>query len=319
MALHLGRLESLDPRTVWPHEAHDFTPWLLENAGALGEALGIDLEFSAAEHPVGAFSLDLVGRDLTNNNCVLIVENQLTATDHGHLGQLLTYAAGTDARTIVWMATTFRDEHRQALDYLNQNSGEELRFFGVEIGAVKIGESEPAPLFRLRAQPNDWHSGTAAAAKWSSQQAGKALLYQAFWARFLERVKGQRPGWTNSNKPPSGNWFTMPCPFKGGPFYTVSFVQGGKLRNELYIDYGDQEANDRLFDQLAEQKDLIESDYGSPLAWEELPGRRACRVADYSDGDVTSHDQFDTYIGWFIDSGDRFRKAFDAAQHRLNV
>jgi hypothetical protein len=147
---HLGRLRPLDPRSVWPHEAHDFTPWLLENADALAEALGLDIELSAAEHPVGGFALDLVGRDMTNN-CVLIVENQLSATDHGHLGQLLTYAAGTDARTVVWLAPTFREEHRQALDYLNGLGGENARFFGVEIGVVRIGNSDPAPLFKLRA------------------------------------------------------------------------------------------------------------------------------------------------------------------------
>src|ERR1019366_897302 len=100
MTAQLGRLEVLDPRDVWMHEAHDFTPWLLENEDALAAVLGIDLELSAAEYPVGGFALDLIGRDLTNN-CVLIVENQLTVTDHSHLGQVLTNAAGTDARTVV--------------------------------------------------------------------------------------------------------------------------------------------------------------------------------------------------------------------------
>jgi hypothetical protein len=70
--MKLGRLERIDPRLVWPHEAHDMTPWLLNNADVLSDVLGIDLELSAAEHPVGAFSLDLIGRDLTHD-CVLIV------------------------------------------------------------------------------------------------------------------------------------------------------------------------------------------------------------------------------------------------------
>ena len=96
----LGRLKPLDPRDVWKHEAHDFTPWLLNNADALAGALGLDIELTAAEHPVGPFFLDLIGRDLTND-CILIVENQLTPTDHGHLGQLLTYAANLDAATVV--------------------------------------------------------------------------------------------------------------------------------------------------------------------------------------------------------------------------
>jgi hypothetical protein len=157
----LGSLEYLNPRAMWKHEALNFTPWLLDNAEVLAEALGIDVELTAAEHPVGGFNLDLVGRDLTND-CVLIVENQLAATDHGHLGQLLTYAAGTDARTVVWLAPTFRKEHRQALDYLNDLGGEETRFFGVEISVVRIGASQPAPSFgcvpsrttgTLRSQP----------------------------------------------------------------------------------------------------------------------------------------------------------------------
>jgi Domain of unknown function (DUF4268) len=312
----LGRLEALDPRAVWAHEAHDFTPWLLENADALAEALGLDIQLTANEHPVGGFALDLVGRDLTND-CVLIVENQLSTTDHSHLGQLLTDASGTDAHTVVWLAPEFREEHRQALDYLNELGGEDARFFGVQIGVVRIGDSKPAPLFSLRAQPNDWHAQVAAAAKSTSKQAGKAPLYQAFWARFLERVRSEHPGWTNARKPQTANWFDMPCPFKGGPFYAVSFAQGGKLRNELYIDTGDAQGNMALFERLAALKDEIEADFGGPLVWEDLPAKRACRVADYGDGDVINGDQFDAYIAWFFDSGTRLRAALGAAAVKL--
>ena len=307
----LGRLEALDPRTVWLHEAHNFTPWLLDNADALAGVLGIDIELSAAEHPVGGFALDLVGRDLTNN-CVLIVENQLTITDHSHLGQILTYAAGTDAGTVVWMATAFREEHRQALDFLNELGGQDVRFFGVEIGVVRIGASQPAPLFKLRAQPNDWHAAAAAAAKTSSQQAGKAPLYKAFWTMFLDRVKLEHPAWTNAQKPQTANWFAMACPFKGGPYYAASFAQGGKLRSELYIDYGDAQQNTELFEALAGHKDAIESAYGSALSWEDLPDRRASRIADYAPGDVSNGDEFESYVDWFFDTGSRMRAAIDS-------
>src|SRR5829696_9348086 len=140
MTAELGKLEHVDPRLVWTHEAHEFTPWLLANADRLSEALGIDLELEAAEHGVGGYSLDLVGRDITND-AVLIVENQLATTDHTHLGQVLTYAAGTGASTIVWIATEFREEHRQALDWLNEQTGEETHFFGIELQVARIGES----------------------------------------------------------------------------------------------------------------------------------------------------------------------------------
>lgn len=308
----LGRLEKLDPRAVWFREAVDLTPWLLSNAETLSDVLGIDVELTEAEHPVGDFALDLIGRDLTNN-CVLIVENQLTITDHGHLGQLLTYAAGTDAGTIVWLATDFREEHRQALDYLNDMASGAIRFFGVQIGAVRIGNSEPAPLLELRAQPNDWHAAVSRGAKTSSQLAGKAPLYVNFWTRFLERLAVERPGWSKARKPQPANWFSMPAPIKGLSYYSVSFAQGGKLRSELYLDSQDAGQVEELFERLATQKDLIESAYGKELSWERLPGRRACRIADYRPGDVTQGDAFDGYIDWFFDSGSRLRAAIDAA------
>src|SRR4051812_44022072 len=113
----LGRLIPVSPREVWPHEALSFTPWLLNNVDVLSDLLGMELSLDVAEHPVGDFSLDLMGRDVTTGK-VVIVENQLEGSDHGHLGQILTYAAGTDPTTIVWVAASFRPEHRAAIDWL---------------------------------------------------------------------------------------------------------------------------------------------------------------------------------------------------------
>lgn len=150
-----GHLDQVDPRTVWPHEARNFTPWLLSNADRLGEALGLELELTTAEHAVGGFALDLIGRDLASGQ-VVIIESQLADSNHTHLGQLLTYAAGTAAATIVWITTRLREEHRQALIWLNQQTSEDVHFFGVELQVVRIGDSAPAPLFKIVAEPNDW-------------------------------------------------------------------------------------------------------------------------------------------------------------------
>ena len=304
----LGRLTPLDPRAVWEHEAHDFTPWLLDNADALADVLGIDIELSAAEHPVGVFSLDLIGRDNTND-CVLIVENQLTPTDHGHLGQLMTYAAGTEAGTVVWLATDFREEHRQALDFLNRLGGEDTRFFGVQIGVVRIGESQPAPLFSLRAQPNDWASQTAATAKGASAQAGKGLLYQDFWSRFLERIHADHPGWTRARKPGPSNWLNLFWP-KTGVVITASFHGGQRFSMELYIDIGDGDENMELFERLLAQQEPLEADYGRELEWDAKQGRRACSVLDQRSGDVTDVARYDEYITWALDAYRRMRNTF---------
>src|SRR5689334_7361750 len=155
MSADLGRVTSVPVREVWPHEAHDFTRWMLANADVLSDVLGIDLELTHNEHRVGDFSLDLLGVDRVTGERV-IVENQLEQSDHGHLGQILTYAGGTDPTTIVWCAPSFRDEHRAAIDWINERTDENTRFFAVEVAAVKIDESRPAPMFKLVAQPNDW-------------------------------------------------------------------------------------------------------------------------------------------------------------------
>jgi len=305
----LSRLTPQDPRKVWPNEAHEFTPWLLKNADALSEVLGIDVELNEAEHSVGGFWLDLIGRDLTNN-CVLIVENQLTSTDHGHLGQLVTYAAGTDAGTIVWMAPEFREEHRQALDWLNNLAGEGVRLFGIEIGVVTIDDSKPAPLFKLKAQPNDWHAFAANAAKAASQAGGKGEKYLQFWTRFLERVHVERPGWTKAKKAGVVNWLEMPSSIRGCT-YPVSFAAGGKLRAELYIDTGNEDENLKILDDFKAQQTEIEAEFGDPLSWEDLPGKRACRIAVYTDGDANNVELFDQYIDWFFDVGMRLRTALE--------
>jgi len=308
----LARLEMLDPRAVWPHEAHDFTPWLLDNADALAKVLGIDIELTANEHPVGGFALDLIGRDLTND-CVLNVENQLTVTDHTHLGQILTYAAGTEAGTVVWMATDFREEHREVLDWLNAMAEDRVRFFGIEIGAVRIAGSPPAPLFKLRAQPNGWAAQVAVAAKGAVQASGKGTYYVKFWERFIERLRAEHPSWSNASKAGTANWLSMPCPFKGGPAYVIGFAAGSRLRAELYIDYLDAESVPVLFNFLLDHKDEIEATYGGELSWEELPGRRACRIADYGVGDAVNVEEYDGYVNWFFDALGRLRVAVQEA------
>jgi hypothetical protein len=299
---------------VWPHEAHDFTPWLLGNADRLSEALCIEIELGAAEHAVGGYSLDLVGRDITND-AVLIVENQLEQTDHSHLGQVLTYAAGTLASTIVWIATSFREEHRQALTWLNESTDDKTHFFGIELQVVRIGASASAPLFKVVAQPNDWQKQIRAVTR-ATGLTGKGALYTRFWERFLARVHAQHPDWTTAQRRESQNWFDMKSPVRGGRII-ASFAQGNRLRSELYIDTGSGDDNTRIFDQLLARRDEIEAAYGGPLCWEQLPNRRACRAAaDYWDGcDIADEDRWDEYIGWFIDTGVRLRASLgDAAR-----
>jgi hypothetical protein len=316
LTVDVGRLMPVDARLVWPSEAGDFTPWLRENADALADALGIDLELTVIEHQVGPFFLDVLGRDLTNES-VLVVENQLTQTDHDHLGKLITYAANTDAATVVWMAISFREEHRQAIAFLNDLGGEKARFYAVEIAAVRIGTSAPAPLFKVIAQPNDFHAQASVAAKATATElSGKGALYAVFWERFLERLRASHPGWSRARKGPADNWLSLPSPLKGGlSYYSVCFPRGPngqQLRCELYIDSPDPITVDDRFNDLYEHREEIETAFGAPLTWEPLESRRASRIAAYGAGDIMEADKHDEYIDWFILNLERLRGALDS-------
>jgi hypothetical protein len=276
----------------------------------LSEVLGIDLVLDGAEHPIGGFSLDLVGKDLTHD-AVLIVENQLGGTDHNHLGQILTYAAGSDASTIVWIAKSFREEHRQAFLWLNEQTRENIRFFGVELRAVRIGDSLPAPLLNVVAEPNDWQKRIKTAA--SAASAGsKAAAYVEFWTKAVDRFREEDPTWTRARKPSDENWMDFPSPIRvKGARISMGFAKGRRLRHELYIDSGNGPFNDRVFGALLALRPTIESLYGRSLEFEELPNRRASRIAEYRpNADVSDVDHHDEYIDWFVDCSARLRRAF---------
>jgi hypothetical protein len=146
----LGRLQRLPLREVWKSESGDFTPWLAqeENLRLLGETIGLDLELESRERDVGPFRADLLCKNTVDDSWVLI-ENQVERTDHTHLGQILTYAAGLEAVTVVWVAERFTEEHRAALDWLNENILEKFAFFGLEVELWRIGDSPTAPKFNV--------------------------------------------------------------------------------------------------------------------------------------------------------------------------
>ena len=154
----LGRISEVPITQIWPHEAHNFTVWLAEQGGLelLGDALELDLEIVQREAPVGSYRLDVLAKEKGPRGRNVAIENQIWWSDHGHLGQLLTYAAGVKAGVVVWIAREFTDEHRAAVDWLNQCTTDEFEFYAVEIHAVRIGNSIPAPEFRVKAFPNGW-------------------------------------------------------------------------------------------------------------------------------------------------------------------
>lgn len=309
MTIKISKLVPVAIKEVWPMEATAFTPWLLANADSLGQVLGIDLELHAAEHKVGGFSLDLVGQDSSTDE-IVIVENQFGPTDHRHLGQLLTYAGGTDPKVVVWIAESFRDEHRAALDWLNQRTDQNTRFFGVQVSAVTI-EGAPkdlvAPLFDLVVQPNDW--GKTVKGTTTDAVSARGQLYYAFWSQWLERAKAR--GWSN-RKPLTQHWMSMPTK-SPRTRYTVSYRSDGLL-SELFFNHPDKAVNEARWSELESKRDELLAAFGGPLVFDALPAKKGCRIAAQRIGkeDVTKQDEWDDYLAWFEDTQVRLRKAITA-------
>lgn len=156
MITNLGKLEEVqDLRSVWPNEAKDFTPWLSSNIGRLGETLGIDIDVEETESAVGDFNVDIFAVDADTGKKI-IIENQLEATDHDHLGKLITYASGKAAGLVIWVVKKARDEHKAAIEWLNNHTTEDIGFILCEIKLYRIGDSAIAPSFVVIEKPNDW-------------------------------------------------------------------------------------------------------------------------------------------------------------------
>jgi hypothetical protein len=298
----LGRVSSVDVRHIWPHEERDFTPWLLEHSKVLEQALGIDIELHHREERIGDFSLDIIGRDLSSD-APLIIENQLEPSDHRHLGQLLTYASGSDAGTIVWIARSFSEPHRSALDWLNAHTSDGIRFFGIEIRAIRVDDSRPAPVLEVVARPNDWERRVASSTKPLSP---KMELYREFWDRYLAIARAK--GWTTARTPQAQSWIAQPSGLSG-VLISAAFTRQG-LASEIYFDVGDADRNLNRFERLQEQREAFEAAYGRTLEWQDLPEKKACRVVEYlPDVAIEDHQDWTDHLEWLTDRHARLRSA----------
>jgi Domain of unknown function (DUF4268) len=288
----LGRLERVDLRAIWVSEATSFTPWLArpENMAVLAETLNIDLELEAQERAVGPFRADLLCKDVGTDRWVLI-ENQLERTDHTHLGQLLTYASGLEAVTIVWIAARFTEEHRSTLDWLNKITDESFRFFGLEVELWRIGNSPAAPKFNIVSKPNEWSHSVAQAARAidDAELSDTRVMQREYWAALnlaLDAFSGPVSG---ARKSQPQSWMAYGIGRSGFNLGVGMNRQKRHVRAELYIK-GDLAKI--FFGLLKNQKADIERELGSPLEWEELPDAQDCRIANYLN-DVDPADRAD--------------------------
>lgn len=293
----LSKLERVPLREAWKHEANDFTPWLAqeENLNTLADALGLsELALVATEHWVGEFKLDIL---CTSGEEQVIIENQLEKTNHTHLGQILTYAAGTGARKVIWVAESFRPEHVAALDFLNQNTTDDLNFFAVEVELWRIGDSPLAPKFEVVAKPNEWVKTGREQAKAAAHATPTKLLQLKLWHALIEALAQQAPH-IRPQTPRPQHWLNIAIGRAGFKLAPTASHKDDRLGVELYIFHDESK---RMYEALRAQKDSIEQQLGFALDWQELPDAHACRIATWrQDSPLEDEAQWPQYLDWFV-------------------
>ena len=310
----LGRLTPVTLREAWESEAGDFTPWLAEeeNIQLLGDTIGIDLEVEATEKNVGMFRADILCKDGEGKN--VLIENQLERTDHTHLGQLITYAAGLETATIIWISQNFREEHRAALDWLNSITSEEVRFFGVQIELWRIGDSAIAPKFHIISSPNDWSKSVSSGAR--ALHSDAQLRNIKFWTQFSEFL--QSPGNESRFRPskPAPQNSTR-CAFiaPGVSLQGVAALWDNEmnagdnnvLRAEVCIDGINAPY---YFEQLLANRGAIETELGETLNWYQSEGVRQKRIHFRKSIDFEDESKWPEYHEWLRIHLDRLYSVF---------
>ncbi|MDX1932529.1 MAG: DUF4268 domain-containing protein [Capsulimonadales bacterium] len=302
--LRLSQMQRVELRDCWDHEALDFTPWLAQddNLVFLSEAIGISLELVTIEQNVGRYSADLLCRDRDTGQWV-VIENQLEETNHSHLGQLITYVAGVQGSTVIWIARQFTEEHRAAMDWLNEATVQETRFFGIEIELWRIGEGDTvAPRFNVVSRPNDFSKKTTARREATITPTSSQYRY---WSAFMERVRSAGDWPLANTRPKDSRWISFPT---GTNAYWLSLntsASGKWINVQIYCN-GRRALE--YFERLKAQQAAIEADLG-PLDWEIAGGHHY--VARYRrDSDPADEAQWADQHAWLREQAIAFHKGF---------
>ncbi len=303
----LATIRRVTLRSVWPNEEDDFTPWLADHITELGEALGIELETRERESPVGGRSVDILATD--GSGRPVIIENQLEYSDGDHLGRLLIYAAGKDADVIIWIAKEFQDEHWQVLQWLNQRTGTQTKFFGVAIEVWTIDDSRPAPHFRVVAAPNDWRKRNVV--------PRSPRRYREFRVRLEEKLRSEPdlplgPGKDPRNKP----WLAIN--HVDGFNYSIDFPDRIYFSLQLSAKHQNLDWCHSAFDRLQRDKDRIEEQLGE-LMWERRwQGKRGSTIVSrYPEHFSDLTDSWAEVHSWVIERYRLFREVFEPYRQEL--
>ncbi len=304
-----SKLKRVPLREHFPNEPKDFTPWLAENIDMLSNALALDLdlEVTDTEYPVGNLSLDLLAKAKDGNNSkTVIIENQLGGADHSHLGQLLAYAAGLDAKIIIWIADEFRDEYRQVLEWLNEQTPIDIGFFAVIVELFQIEDSPVAFQFKPVIAPNQWKKSVK-----PTGQTERQKRYRNFFQKLIDEIRETGEfGNPQTARPDTWHYFWSR---HRGVYYCVRFSGGTQVT--VYVSIYERENENRLalFDALEEDKAAIEEAFGSSFEWHRSPEKQESKIMLVREGDVNweDTDAMNEIHKWCIENLLKLKEVFD--------
>lgn len=304
--MKLGKLTCVDLREYWKHEALDFTRWLAEpeNIELLSDEVGIEIQVTQTEADVGRFNVDILAEE-ENTGRKIIIENQLERTDHSHLGQIITYAAGLTAEFIIWVVREVREEHQQAIDWLNEHTVEQINFFLVAIELWQIDDSPLAPKFKVISRPNEWKRSIRASAQ-DDELTDTKTKQLDFWQQLKDFAYIKNPE-LNLRSPRPQHWYDVSIGRSDCHISLTVLSRDGKVGCELYIP-GSKE----LFRQFLSNKEQIEKELAlpEPLEWMELPAKKASRIRAVYPCEFSDQKTWAAVFGWLIDTAVKFKRVF---------
>ena len=301
----LGKLTEVDIRELWEHEQYDFSEWLSQeqNIEYLNEILGLSLTDIKKEVFVGAYRCDLVAKDEMSDTTI-IIENQLECSDHNHLGKIITYASGLNAKVIVWIVKEAREEHRSAIEWLNNITDPDLNFFLIEIHAYKIGNSVPAPKFEVIEEPNGYRKNTKVGNVLS--EPSKILQeHLMFWNQFNDVVIANNSPF-NAKKATNRHYYNIHIGTSKAKISICLYDKKSQIGVELYI-FDDKD----LYDGLYACKDEIERELQFELDWQRLDNKKASRIKHYINGlNFDDHSNYNELMLEIIEKVKIMKKVF---------
>lgn len=297
----LGKLKKIDLREAWKHEALDFTQWLAkdENLALLSEEIGVDINLIETEANFGSFNVDILAED--SNGRKIVIENQLESTNHDHLGKIITYASGYNAEIIIWIVKDVRNEHKQAIDWLNEHTDEKINFFSIKLELWQIDGSPYAPKFQIISKPNEWAKIMKAPISSLTERKLKLL---DFWTALNEYLNNKNSE-INPQKPSSDHWNNISVGTSKAHISLTALAKEKKIGCEFYIP-----DNKELYFYLIEHKEEIEQIFGQELYWQELKGKKASRISISRDNfNLYEDNDWEKDFAWFENNAIRLKKA----------